>query len=211
MYDKLSNAEISSCVWRTVRATPRENVNAVCGKCVDNVMREALAMNTLDNITGIVIAFKNVGAEAAIMGERRQVERVVWHKPAGGESIAVSREKHLNYNSLQSVSPTVEPTAKYGTNSGPSEREKPPARGSVLEKVVLERLGRGAHPLGRNHALLMRESGAGRSLKSRSVASGRKPARNSPGLFPRVGELSRAVEHKALRSFEIKQQFPSIA
>eukprot|EP01022_Parablepharisma_sp_SALTPOND_P029591 TRINITY_DN740_c0_g1_i2.p1 TRINITY_DN740_c0_g1~~TRINITY_DN740_c0_g1_i2.p1 ORF type:complete len:887 (+),score=51.16 TRINITY_DN740_c0_g1_i2:1178-3838(+) len=57
IFDRLSNTDVVSCIWRTFRNESDPNLHSLCGKSVENVMKAALALNTLDNITGVLVTF----------------------------------------------------------------------------------------------------------------------------------------------------------
>jgi serine/threonine protein phosphatase PrpC len=69
IFDKLSNEEVSECVWMSVRDVNREsnlesshpmiNVHKQIGMGVEYVIKNALLRRSLDNVTVVVIAFES--------------------------------------------------------------------------------------------------------------------------------------------------------
>ncbi len=58
IFDRLSNEDICETAW-SVFEKPNENetLHKLCGEAVEQVIRTALARKTLDNVTGVLIAF----------------------------------------------------------------------------------------------------------------------------------------------------------
>ena len=65
VFDQLSSKEVVDCAWMAFNSEcPRsgyEDVHDKCGKAVDLVMKSAMVRKSLDNVTCIIIAVKNVG------------------------------------------------------------------------------------------------------------------------------------------------------
>ena len=66
VFDKLNNDEIVSLIWqgsqeKKVGGGPL-NVNEACGVGVDKVMRESMAQESMDNVSVVMICFKNFAA-----------------------------------------------------------------------------------------------------------------------------------------------------
>lgn len=51
---------MGSTIWETINNRGKEKFPEICGKCVENTMKAALANGTYDNITGIIIALRNL-------------------------------------------------------------------------------------------------------------------------------------------------------
>mmetsp|Transcript_3057 Transcript_3057/g.2918 ORF Transcript_3057/g.2918 Transcript_3057/m.2918 type:complete len:155 (+) Transcript_3057:64-528(+) len=66
VFDKLSNDEIVSLIWQGSQEKKANggllNVNEACGVGVDKVMKEAMIQESLDNVSVVMIAFKNFAA-----------------------------------------------------------------------------------------------------------------------------------------------------
>lgn len=58
IYDKLSSRDTIKSVWETTHEVA-PNIHHQCGLGVENILREAINRRTLDNITVVMIAFKN--------------------------------------------------------------------------------------------------------------------------------------------------------
>eukprot|EP01017_Pseudomicrothorax_dubius_P026165 TRINITY_DN2899_c0_g1_i3.p1 TRINITY_DN2899_c0_g1~~TRINITY_DN2899_c0_g1_i3.p1 ORF type:complete len:193 (-),score=29.29 TRINITY_DN2899_c0_g1_i3:544-1122(-) len=59
VFDRLTNKEIVDAVWAASTTAKGANMHDHVGFCVDVVMKEALAHRTLDNISVVIVAFKN--------------------------------------------------------------------------------------------------------------------------------------------------------
>jgi len=61
IYDKMSNKEVVDLVWNSAReSTTGGDLHLECANIVERLLRESVKKKTLDNITCIVIAFKNL-------------------------------------------------------------------------------------------------------------------------------------------------------
>lgn len=66
IYDTMSNQEILDTVWDTLRYHKAKTINAareydkILGECVLNVMKRALIQNSEDNVTVMMVCFKNL-------------------------------------------------------------------------------------------------------------------------------------------------------
>lgn len=58
IYDKLSSRDVVKCVWESTEEKA-QNVHHQCGLAVENILRESINRRTLDNITVVMIGFKN--------------------------------------------------------------------------------------------------------------------------------------------------------
>lgn len=58
IYDKLSSRDVVKCVWESTDEKA-QNVHHQCGLAVENILRESIHRRTLDNITVVMIGFKN--------------------------------------------------------------------------------------------------------------------------------------------------------
>ena len=60
IYDQLSNSDIVDCVWMTLKdGIKSNNIHNQCSLCVDMIIKSSLVRKTIDNVTGIFIAFEN--------------------------------------------------------------------------------------------------------------------------------------------------------
>lgn len=66
IFDTMTNQEIVDTVWGTLRnykstaINPQREYEKILGECVSNVMKRALIQNSEDNITVMMICFKNL-------------------------------------------------------------------------------------------------------------------------------------------------------
>lgn len=58
IYDKLSSRDVIKSVWESTHEQAN-NIHNQCGLGVENILREAIHRRTLDNITVVMICFKN--------------------------------------------------------------------------------------------------------------------------------------------------------
>jgi len=67
VFDKLNNQEVVDAAWDAARKTYKQHTNsptmssvhALCGQSIELVLKASVASRTLDNITGVIVAFKN--------------------------------------------------------------------------------------------------------------------------------------------------------
>ena len=55
----MTNKECNDVIWRAVRKTTG-NVHKVVGECVEMVLKTSVAKRTIDNITAVIVSFKNL-------------------------------------------------------------------------------------------------------------------------------------------------------
>lgn len=55
----MSNYDLNRTVWDTLLQSTSESVADICGEAVDQVIRMAAYTKSLDNITGVLVAFPN--------------------------------------------------------------------------------------------------------------------------------------------------------
>lgn len=66
IFDTMSNQEIVDTVWDTLRhhktysINPYKDYDKVLGECVSNVMKRALIQSSEDNVTVMMVCFKNL-------------------------------------------------------------------------------------------------------------------------------------------------------
>lgn len=60
IYDKLSNKDIIQVAWRAFADRPTENLHTASGNMTESVIREAMARQSTDNVTAVLIAFPNL-------------------------------------------------------------------------------------------------------------------------------------------------------
>lgn len=60
IFDKLTSKESLRAVWEATYENNYNDVHGFCGKAIENLMRESLVKRTLDNITVVMVAFKNL-------------------------------------------------------------------------------------------------------------------------------------------------------
>lgn len=65
VFDKLNNKEVIDIAWDSARrsykqASPTsQSIHHICGQSIELVLKASVASRTLDNITGVLISFKN--------------------------------------------------------------------------------------------------------------------------------------------------------
>lgn len=67
VFDKMNNQEVVDAAWDAARKTYKQHTNsptlssvhALCGQSIELVLKASVASRTLDNITGVIVAFKN--------------------------------------------------------------------------------------------------------------------------------------------------------
>lgn len=64
IFDKLSNEEITNCVWSSVRKNAKEkngsSIHELCGGAVEEVIKLAMTKNSLDNVTAVLVCLKGL-------------------------------------------------------------------------------------------------------------------------------------------------------
>lgn len=66
IFDTMSNEEIITTVWETFRTlknampNPVEAYDDILGQCVVNVMKRALVQQSEDNVTVMMVCFRNL-------------------------------------------------------------------------------------------------------------------------------------------------------
>lgn len=65
VFDKMNNQETIDIAWDAARKCYRsqggtnQSIHAICGQGIELVLKASVASRTLDNITGVLISFKN--------------------------------------------------------------------------------------------------------------------------------------------------------
>jgi len=67
VFDKLNNQEVIDIAWDAARRQFKQSnnnsngqsIHALCGHSIELVLKASVASRTLDNITGVLISFKN--------------------------------------------------------------------------------------------------------------------------------------------------------
>ena len=66
MFDRMTSAEVVDTVWQTVKSFEalekgkEVGLDKVLGECVNNVLRRAMLQQSEDNLTVIIVCFKNL-------------------------------------------------------------------------------------------------------------------------------------------------------
>lgn len=66
IFDALTNEEVNSVIWETVASyknqkTKSQNTYQMClNDCVNNVLKKALIQHSEDNVTAILVVFRNL-------------------------------------------------------------------------------------------------------------------------------------------------------
>ena len=107
VFDQMSSKEAVDCVWMVFNKG-NEDVHDKCGKAVDLIMKGAMARKSLDNVTCIVIALKNVGNSADFVYDSKDEEvrkatathhhhHIITHNK---ESIGDNKMLYTNYSTV---------------------------------------------------------------------------------------------------------------
>lgn len=60
IFDKLNNVQVTQSIWETLRLNKEcKNIHEFAGKSIENMIKEALSHKSLDNVTAVIICFKN--------------------------------------------------------------------------------------------------------------------------------------------------------
>lgn len=63
VFDKMSSQDVLDISWDSARRAYKQTVNQsihnICGQSIELVLKASVASRTLDNITGVLISFKN--------------------------------------------------------------------------------------------------------------------------------------------------------
>ena len=59
IYDKINNKEFIQCVWNSVSDGKKVDAHQQIGKGVEYILKNSLLRKTLDNVTVVLVAFKN--------------------------------------------------------------------------------------------------------------------------------------------------------
>ena len=59
IFDKLNSKDVIRTVWESTEQEKATNIHQQCGLAVEQILRESITRRTLDNITVVVIGFKN--------------------------------------------------------------------------------------------------------------------------------------------------------
>jgi len=66
IFDTLTNEEVNAIIWETIdhfrefRGLTKDSVNECLSDCVNNVLKKALLNNSEDNVTIIIVFFKDL-------------------------------------------------------------------------------------------------------------------------------------------------------
>lgn len=79
IFDKMSNENILECVWNSVSDNRQmkvaNNIHKQTGMAVEYILKNSLLRRTLDNVTVVMISFKNF--KKAVFGEDKTHEKGV--------------------------------------------------------------------------------------------------------------------------------------
>ena len=64
IFDVLTNEEVNEIIWETVlyyrhKRPGNDNLGHCLNDCVNNILKKSLIQNSEDNVTAILVAFKN--------------------------------------------------------------------------------------------------------------------------------------------------------
>ena len=81
IFDKLSSEDAGKIVWKRAKAASQRgcNIHEICGECVVGVLQEAMEHRSLDNVTVVMIAFKNFKRSLKLHLERKQQTKIAEH------------------------------------------------------------------------------------------------------------------------------------
>ena len=103
VFDQMSSKEVVDCAWMVFNKG-NEDVHDKCGKVVDLIMKSAMVRKSMDNVTCIIIAMKNIGKEsncAVTKDETYKVNNV--HGNYNKASIGDNKILYTNYSSLSNA------------------------------------------------------------------------------------------------------------
>ena len=60
IFDKVENKDIVKLIWNTINNSIYENIHDFSGKAINNIIKNCFSIKSLDNLTGILISFKNL-------------------------------------------------------------------------------------------------------------------------------------------------------
>ena len=63
IFDKLKNQEVIDCVWNSLKDEPTKDVDLKCCKGIETIIKNALLRKTSDNVSVLMICFKNFDQE----------------------------------------------------------------------------------------------------------------------------------------------------
>jgi len=173
--------DVIAQIWKTIKEEHETNLHIICGKAVENVMKAALASNSMDNITGVLVTFKD-------FYEKSQSE--------------IKTISPTNYNTAK-----IKPTEKYIFKHEPVPISKTPIK-ELLNKKTLEKLvlHKGifkdpqfvTHDAGEDLASLKNMSGNTRKILTRG----------NTNILPSVKKeekKQKITKHRPTKSFELKK------
>jgi serine/threonine protein phosphatase PrpC len=62
VFDKLNNKEILDIAWDCARKNykkPDQKIHQICGSSVEIILKASIASRSLDNVTAVLVSFKN--------------------------------------------------------------------------------------------------------------------------------------------------------
>lgn len=66
MFDRLSNKQVIETIWKTIRfyketlEEPEKEYQMILGECVNNVLKRSLIKKSEDNVSGVLICFRDL-------------------------------------------------------------------------------------------------------------------------------------------------------
>lgn len=60
IFDRLNNKDVMKALWETTSFNKYKDIHEFSARAVENLMKDALIHKTLDNITIVMISFKNL-------------------------------------------------------------------------------------------------------------------------------------------------------
>ena len=69
IFDKLTNTQVVTAVYDTAKHHSTNNIHQFTAKATENVLKKSLTQKSLDNVTVVMISFKNL--KTLIFGSKK--------------------------------------------------------------------------------------------------------------------------------------------
>jgi hypothetical protein len=192
----LSNEEVAGYVWKTTKVQTEESIHRVCGVCVENVMKAAIARGTLDNITAVVVALSNFEVPMTVRNILND-----FHPQADRQTPTPEHTKLQSIGSrVRKMQPAWERGAA-GTNSNSRSVNLPTETGSEAEKMqmIYNQLLKRSNPTCRNN-MLLNPSNTSYSYNATNIQDRGRASKSRPVVLPSICDSSLVPRHKATLS-----------
>ena len=113
VFDQISSKEVVDCAWMVFNKG-NEDVHDKCGKAVDLIMKSAMVRKSLDNVTCIIIAVKNIGNNNYVVDNVHQHITPTHNNTSIGDNN--NKMLYTNYSTLNNNG-SVMPSTQHSTVS----------------------------------------------------------------------------------------------